>query len=167
MILSPEKFTEQARQVLSDSQVIVRRYKHSQWDVEHVLLALLELESGLPADILGKLGIPIEPVRDRMREALEKFPKMASETNQIYATPRAAQMLENARLEAEHMKDEFIGTEHLLIAASMERDGEARNVLKEAGIDQENVYRALDAGAGQPQDRRSQGGEQVPLPGEV
>ncbi len=143
MILSPEKFTEQARQVLSDSQAIVRRYKHSQWDVEHVLLALLELESGLPADILGKLGIPIEPVRDRMREALEKFPKMASETNQIYATPRAAQMLDNARLEAEHMKDEFIGTEHLLIAASMERDGEARDVLKEAGIDQENVYRAL------------------------
>lgn len=143
MILSPEKFTEQARQVLSDSQAIVRRYKHSQWDVEHVLLALLELESGLPADILGKLGIPIEPMRDRMREALEKFPKMASETNQIYATPRAAQMLDNARQEAEHMKDEFIGTEHLLIAASMERDGEARNVLKEAGIDQENVYRAL------------------------
>ncbi len=143
MILSPEKFTEQARQVLSDSQAIVRRYKHSQWDVEHVLLALLELESGLPADILGKLGIPIEPVRDRMREALEKFPKMATETNQIYATPRAAQMLENARLEAEHMKDEFIGTEHLLIAASMERDGEVKHVLKEAGIDQENVYRAL------------------------
>ena len=143
MVLSPEKFTEQARQVLSDSQAIVRRYRHSQWDVEHVLLALLELESGLTADVLGKLGILLEPVRDQVREALEKFPKMATETNQIYATPRAAQMLENARLEAEHMKDEFIGTEHLLIAATMERDGESRQILKDAGIDQENVYRAL------------------------
>ncbi len=143
MVLSPEKFTEQARQVLSDSQTIVRRYRHSQWDVEHVLLALLELESGLPADILGKLGISADPVRDRVREALGNFPKMATETTQIYATPRAAQMLDNARVEAEHMKDEFIGTEHLLIAATMERDGEAHHVLKEAGIDQENVYRAL------------------------
>ena len=46
MVLRPEKFTEQAQQVLASSQAIVRRYNQSQWDVEHVLLALLELEQG-------------------------------------------------------------------------------------------------------------------------
>ena len=44
MVLRPEKFTEQAQQVLATSQEIVQRFRHSQWDVEHILLALMELE---------------------------------------------------------------------------------------------------------------------------
>ena len=58
MVLRPEQFTEQAQEVLHNSQELVRRYHHSQWDVEHVLLALLELERGLPSDILSELGVP-------------------------------------------------------------------------------------------------------------
>ena len=57
MVLRPEQFTEQAREVLNNSQELVRRFNHSQWDVEHILLALLELEEGLPGDILNELGI--------------------------------------------------------------------------------------------------------------
>ena len=142
-MLSPEKFTEQAQHVLGSSQEVVRRYSHSQWDVEHILLALLELEHGLPQDILENLGVSAESIRERLRDALEKSPKVAYETTQIYATPRAARLLDNARAEAERLKDEFIGTEHLLIGATMERDGEAPRILKEQGIDQEKVYQAL------------------------
>ena len=68
---------------------------------------------------------------------------MAYETTQIYATPRGARLLDNARTEAERLKDEFIGTEHLLIGATMEREGDAARILKEQGVDQEKVYRAL------------------------
>ena len=143
MVLRPEKFTEQAQQVLSDSQEIVRRFRHSQWDVEHVLLALLELEKGLPQDILENLGVSADAMKARLQEALDKFPKMAYETSQIYASPRAALLLDNARMEAERLKDEFIGTEHLLIGATMEREGESVQILKEHGVDQETVYRAL------------------------
>ena len=143
MVLRPEKFTEQAQQVLSDSQEIVRRYRHSQWDVEHVLLALLELEKGLPQDILENLGVSADAMKARLQEALDKFPRMAYQTSQIYASPRAALLLDNARMEAERLKDEFIGTEHLLIGATMEREGESVQILKEHGVDQETVYRAL------------------------
>ena len=143
MDLRPEKFTEQAQQVLASSQEIVRRYRHSQWDVEHVILALLELEHGLPEDILDNLGVSVESVKERLQEALDRAPKMAYETAQIYATPRAARLLDNARIEAERLKDEFIGTEHLLIGATMEPEGDAASILKEHGIDQEKVYRAL------------------------
>ncbi len=143
MVLRPEKFTEQAQQVLSDSQEIVRRYRHSQWDVEHVLLALLELEKGLPQDILENLGVSADAMKARLQEALDKFPKMAYQTSQIYASPRAALLLDNARMEAERLKDEFIGTEHLLIGATMEREGESVQILKEHGVDLETLYRAL------------------------
>ena len=143
MALRPEKFTEQAQQVLSNSQEIVQRYRHSQWDVEHLLLALLELEHGLPEDILNSLGVSVDSIKQRLQDALERSPKVAYETTQIYATPRAARLLDNARLEAERLKDDFIGTEHLLIGATMEREGDTARILKEHGVDQEKVYRAL------------------------
>ena len=143
MVLRPEKFTEQAQQVLVDSQDIVRRFKHSQWDVEHILLALLELDPGLPQEILDNLSVPLDSVKNSLMESLEKSPKVDYDTPQIYATPRAARLLDSARIEAERLKDEFIGTEHLLIGATMERDGEVARILKEYGVDQEQVYRAL------------------------
>ena len=143
MALRPEKFTEQAQQVLADSQDIVRRYRHSQWDVEHILLALLELEQGLPEDILTALGVSVDAVKEGLEQALDGSPKVAYETTQIYATPRGARLLDNARTEAVRLKDEFIGTEHLLIGATMEREGDAARILKEQGVDQEKVYRAL------------------------
>ena len=142
-MLNPEKFTEQAQHVLASSQEVVRRYSHSQWDVEHILLALLELEHGVPQDILENLGLSAESIRGQLQDVLERSPKVAYETTQIYATPRAARLLDNARAEAERLKDEFIGTEHLLIGATMERDGDAPRIFKEQGIDQEKVYRAL------------------------
>ena len=56
MVLKPEQFTEQAQEVLNNSQDMVRRYQHTQWDVEHVLTSLLELEQGIPENILSELG---------------------------------------------------------------------------------------------------------------
>jgi len=139
----PERFTEQAREMLSASQELVRRYRHSQWDVEHILLALLEQESGLTNEILQKLGVDIGAVKKRLHTSLDSAPKMAYEAEQIYATPRIARLLDNANREADRLKDDFVATEHLLIAIVAEGRGEAVTILKEFGVDQEKVYRAL------------------------
>lgn len=56
MVLKQDDFTEHAQEILGTSQEIARRYKHSQWDVEHILMALLEQEKGVTAEILAKLG---------------------------------------------------------------------------------------------------------------
>ena len=143
MVLRPEQFTEQAQEVLHNSQELVRRYRHSQWDVEHVLLALLELENGLPSQILAEMGVPEDKVKARLHQALEAGAKVTNEANQIYATPRAARLLDNAKQEAERLKDDYIGAEHLFIAAILESQGDSAEVLKEFGVDQERVYQAL------------------------
>ena len=143
MVLRPEQFTEQAQEVLHNSQELVRRYRHSQWDVEHVLLALLELEKGLPGDILSEMGIDADSLKSRLHQTLEAGAKVSYENNQIYATPRAARLLDNAKQEAERLKDEYIGAEHLFIAATMESQGESAGILRDFGIDQERVYQAL------------------------
>ena len=138
-----ERFTEQAQEALALSQELVRRYHHNQWDVEHVLLALLQQEKGLVDEILRHLGVDIEAVKQQVASTLEKMPKVAYETGQIYATPRIQWLLQTATAEADRLKDEFISTEHLLIAIAGEQKGEAVDILRHFGIDQEKVYRAL------------------------
>ncbi len=139
----PEDFTEQGREALAASQEVVRRYRHSQWDVEHVLLALLELEDGVPVRVLRQLGVAVEAMRRRVEDALEQSPRTAYDTAQIYATPRATTLLANAKAEADRFKDEFVGAEHLLIALTQVRDGDTPMILHEYGVDREQVYKAL------------------------
>jgi len=141
--MKQERFTEQAQEALTLSQQLVQQYHHSQWDVEHILLALLQQERGLVGDILRELGVDAEAVKQEVVAVLEKSPKIAYETPQIYATPRIAQLLQAAGAEADRLKDEFIGIEHLLIAMIGEQKGEAANILRRFAIDQEKIYRAL------------------------
>ncbi|MBN1862400.1 MAG: AAA family ATPase [Dehalococcoidales bacterium] len=141
--MKQEKFTEQAQEALAQSQEIVRQYHHSQWDVEHILLALLRQEQGLVGEILAELGIDVEAMRRQVDTVLDKSPKVAYEAEQIYATPRVAQLLSKADEEAKRLKDDFIGVEHLLVAMVGEQKGGAAAILHRMGVDQEKVYRAL------------------------
>lgn len=142
-MMNPPRFTDQAQEVLATSQELVRSYRHSQWDVEHILLALLQQEDGVAAEILRKLGVSIESVRERVERSLERSATVTYEGAQIYPTPRVEPVLRTAANEADRFKDEFVGSEHLFIAIAGERGGESANILKEVGIDQENIYRAL------------------------
>jgi len=141
--MTPEKFTEQAQEILAASQELVRRFHHNQWDVEHILLALLEQQGGVTQDILRELAVDVEAVRSRVEATLEAFPKVAYEGTQIYATPRVPRLMQSARQEADRFKDEFVSTEHLLIAIAGENKGEAAAILAEFGINQEKIYQAL------------------------
>jgi ATP-dependent Clp protease ATP-binding subunit ClpC len=138
-----ERFTEQAQEAVAASQQMVTQYQHSQWDVEHVLLALLQQEKGLVGDILQELGVEVDGVKREVEAVLEKTPKVAYETAQIYATPRINGLFMAADTESRRFKDDFIGTEHLLIAMAGEEKGEAAAILHRFGLDKEKVYVAL------------------------
>ena len=143
MVLRPDEFTEQAQEILKTSQDIMRRYRHSQWDSEHVLMALIEQEKGVPAEIFRELGISLEGMHETLHGLLEQAPKMEHESVQVYVTPRAARLLERAKSEADRLGDEFIGAEHLLVALAQEDKGGVKVVLDEMGVDLEKVYQAL------------------------
>jgi ATP-dependent Clp protease ATP-binding subunit ClpC len=138
-----EKFTEQAQEALQASQQIAVQHKHSQWDVEHILLALLIQRQGLVGEILKELNIDLDATRNHVEDVLTKTPQVTYHTGQIYATPRIAMLMQKAEEEARRLKDEFISTEHLLIAIVSDDKGEAATILHNAGITQEKVYTAL------------------------
>jgi len=138
-----DRFTQQAQEVLAASQEMVRTQRHSQWDVEHVLLALLQHPDGLARQILEKAGADGGQLRERVAATLARAPKLAYDVVQVYTTPRIVRMLETANAEAERLQDEFVGVEHLLIAIADERDGESARILADAGVDKERIYKAL------------------------
>jgi ATP-dependent Clp protease ATP-binding subunit ClpC len=142
-MMRQDRFTQQAQEVLAASQELVRTQRHSQWDVEHVLLALLQHPDSLANQILEKAGTDVAKLRERVVETLARAPKLAYDVVQVYTTPRIVRMLETANAEAERLQDEFVGVEHLLIAIADEREGDAARILREFGVDKERVYRAL------------------------
>ena len=143
MVLTAERFTRQAQEALQSSQELVRNYQHSQWDIEHVLLALVALEDGLPVRIMQELGVDVEAIKSRLHQALEAGPKSVAGTQQIFITPRLQRMLQTAGEEAERLKDQYISVEHLLLAAVRESSGDSARLMQELGVTQEMVYQAM------------------------
>ena len=146
-MMRQDRFTEQAQQVLGGSQELVRQSRHAQWDVEHVLLALATAD-GLAADLFKELGVDARKLAADAQATLEATPKLAQDVVQVYTTPRVVKMLERANAEAERLKDEYVGVEHLLIAIAGVADGPqpyetAATILGQHGVTQERVYRAL------------------------
>jgi ATP-dependent Clp protease ATP-binding subunit ClpC len=140
-----DRFTEQAQEVISASQQLVRDERHSQWDVEHVLFALLALPNGLARDIFTAAQIESDAVLRSLQEKLKHGPKLGNEVVQIYTTPRIVEMLERANAEANRLKDEYVGVEHLLLAVVDATDGESAKVMEEFQVSKERLYRALQS----------------------
>ena len=143
MVLRPENFTEQAREAIGASQEILRQLQHSQWDSEHILMALLDQDKGVAIDIMTEMGVYVDAIKTRLTAILGKAPKVASQTNQIFVTPRVEALLNRSKVEADRLGDDFIGTEHLFIALTQEEQGGVAEVLKQHNVNTERVYQAL------------------------
>ena len=142
-MMRQDRFTEQAQQVLAASQEAVRTRRHSQWGVPHVLFALAQLDGGLALQVLERLDVDVAQLKARVDEVLKEQPRLQHEVVQIYTTPEVVRMLEVANAEAERLKDDYVGVEHLLIAIADNEESGAAGLLAGFGVTKEGIYRAL------------------------
>ncbi|MCY3882300.1 MAG: AAA family ATPase [Chloroflexi bacterium] len=142
-MMRQDRFTEQAQQVLAASQEAVRTRRHSQWGVPHVLFALSELDGGLALQVLEQLDVDVARLKARVDEVLKGQPTLQQDVVQIYTTPEVVRMLEVANAEADRLKDDYVGVEHLLIAIADNEESGAAGLLAEFGVTKEGIYRAL------------------------
>ncbi len=142
-----EKFTERARDLVQKAQDILVRYQHTQLDTEHLLLAMLEQNDGLAVQVLQNLSVDTRTLGHAVEEALTRAPKVqyADSGAQVYITPRIKRVFDLAKEEAQRLQDSYVGVEHLLLGLVKEGDGGAARLLKQRGVDEENLYRALQA----------------------
>ena len=142
-MMRSDRFTEQAQRLLGQSQQLVREKRHAQWDVEHLLAVIAAEGDGLAAQLLDALEVDRARLRQDAEAALDHTPKLSYDVVQLTITPRIAQLLERANVEAERLNDEYVGVEHLLIAAAGVSDGAAVSILRTHRITAERLYAAL------------------------
>lgn len=139
-----DKFTLKAQEIVQDSQQTAERMAHQQIEPEHLVRAILDQREGVVPPLLGKIGADQNLVRQSMEEALEKIPRVSgSGMSQAYISPRSKAVLDKAFAEAEQMKDEFVGLEHILLAVTGEKEGDASRILAMAGITRDAILKAL------------------------
>jgi enamine deaminase RidA (YjgF/YER057c/UK114 family) len=138
------RFTTSAQEALQRAQQIMFSMHHTQLDVEHIFLGLLQQRDSFPVNIIKALGGDVESIKTSLDTALRSS-KVVSFTNSTrgsttgYITLRANRVLQGAAEEADRLNDDFISTEHILLAVASERSGATGRVLEEAGIDREKV----------------------------
>jgi len=145
MVLRQNDFTEQAQEALGASQQLVVQMRHSQWDAEHLLAGLLQVENSLSAKILEALGVDARDLLQELQAKLEESPKIGATSGQpqIYPTPRVQKAIEVAKEEADRLKDQLIGADHLLVALAKESSGDIAEIFTARNITEERVYQAL------------------------
>src|SRR2546428_7718447 len=137
-----DKFTVKAQEALQAAQALADQHNHQAIEPEHVLVTLLQQREGVVGPVLAKLGARPEAIQRELTLALDKLPAVKGASGQ-YLGERTRQALERAQAEAERLKDEYISTEHLLLALAQERDGAAGRVLAANGVGPEAIYKAL------------------------
>src|SRR5215510_3780606 len=111
-----DRFTERAQDAAARAYEILQRYGHNQVDTEHFLLALLEQPEGVISQILEKMNVDQEAIRNKLDEILKASPKVAiygGGAGQVFMTPRVKRIMDVAQEEANRLKDEYISTEHI------------------------------------------------------
>ena len=136
-----DKFTLKSQEAVQAAQEMAGKLRHQQIENEHLLLALIDQPEGVVVPILKKLGADPGRIKAETDEALNKLPRVEGLV-QTYLSPRLNKLFERAEVEAERLKDEYISTEHLLIAAA-DGDGAARDILSRHGVAKDKIFTVL------------------------
>jgi ATP-dependent Clp protease ATP-binding subunit ClpB len=137
-----DRYTEKAQEAILAAQRLATEADSPVLDVEHVLLALLQDPEGVPAMTLRQLGADPGELGVELAAALAHRAKVAGGT--LSLDPRARQLFERAEDEARRLADEYVSTEHLLLAAA-ESGGDAQRLLDGVGANREAIRRALQS----------------------
>jgi ATP-dependent Clp protease ATP-binding subunit ClpB len=145
--MDPSKLTQKTQEALHDAQTKAMRYGHTEVDVEHLLLALLEQPEGLTSRLLSGMDLSVPALRAAVEQHLEGRPSVSgpgAKPGEVYVSRTLGQLLDTAQQEADRLKDEYVSVEHVLLA--MIESGSqtaAGRLLKEHGVTRDGFLEIL------------------------
>lgn len=137
------QYTNKAQQALLASQTLVSELGHNSIEPAHILAALLRQPEGVVPEVVSKVGARPQGLLGDVAAALENLPKVYGSNVSVGLSRAAQQLLGQAEKEAKKMKDEYVSTEHILLALTDEKT--VRDLLARHGITYDEVLRALTA----------------------
>jgi ATP-dependent Clp protease ATP-binding subunit ClpB len=138
-----DKMTIKAQEALKAAEELAERRNHQELTPEHVLAALMAQEQGIAGALLRKLGADPEVVRREVERALDEQPQVRGAAADVYVGRRLKDLLQDAQKSSQEFKDEYLSSEHLLLALAGGKHGAASRALGAAGITAEALMQAL------------------------
>jgi ATP-dependent Clp protease ATP-binding subunit ClpB len=137
-----DKFTLRGQEAIQSAIELAERNQHQQVEPEHLLIAMLEQPEGIVRPILGKLGANVAVILNDTQAAVARLPRVQG--GQQYFSSRLSLVFTASQKKAEEMQDEFVSTEHLLLAIVEEKDGDAGKILRQHGIIKEDLVKVIE-----------------------
>src|ERR1022692_3967891 len=146
MAIRWDKLTVKAQEAMQRANDLASEHGNPELQPAHILAALLEDREGIVSPLLERVGLHVQTVQAEAMREIEKLPKVSgSGATQAHLSDAASQMLENAFKEAANFKDDYVSTEHMLLALTKLKRDAAQQILASAGATYDNILRALTA----------------------
>jgi len=136
-----DKYTVKAQEAIQEGQSLARRADNPNYEPEHLTTALLGQKEGIVEPLLRKIGVDVKLFAGRLGEALQKLPRMQGGEGATLSQ-RLLKTFDKAEDEAKSLKDDFISSEHLLLALAQDK-GAVGEVMKSSGVTRERVLSSL------------------------
>ncbi|MBI1353400.1 MAG: ATP-dependent chaperone ClpB [Acidobacteria bacterium] len=140
-----DKFTQKAQEAVQRTQLLAAEESHQLVAPLHLLIALSEEQEGVVQAVYAKCGIVPRVVVEDARKLLKSLPKVQGVQGGTQLAPQLAETFQKAQQEAERFKDEYVSTEHLLLALSQNKGDAAGRLLNEMGATHDAILHALQA----------------------
>jgi ATP-dependent Clp protease ATP-binding subunit ClpB len=138
-----DKFTQKAQEAIQQAQSLAEQNQHQAIHAVHLLLALAAEKDGVVRPVLEKCGAQPEAILQEAERAFNDIPKVTGAQPGAYISPSLNEIVDRASKEAERFKDEFVSTEHLLLAIASQKSDPAGAILNRAGATHEKILSAL------------------------
>jgi ATP-dependent Clp protease ATP-binding subunit ClpB len=143
MAIRWDKFTVKAQEAVQRASELASEHGNPEVLPMHLLTALLEDKEGIVAPIMEKIGIGPQSVLSDLYQGMERLPKVSGGAAQPTLSQAANQLLDRAFKEADNFKDEYVSTEHLLLAATQLKRDPAQEILARHGATHDAILKAL------------------------
>ncbi|MFL5720374.1 MAG: ATP-dependent chaperone ClpB [Chloroflexota bacterium] len=137
-----DRFTQKAQEAILEAQALAQRLDSPILDAEHILSALVEPDDGVPAETLRRLGVDLPGFRGELAAILARRARIQG--GSLSMDPRARRVVESAQAEARRLGDEYVSTEHLLLAIA-EVGGDGQALLERHAAGREALLQALQS----------------------
>ena len=137
-----DKCTLKTREAIQEATSIAQRADHAEVETDHILSALLKQEGGVVAPLVERIGVSPDELVSELDDRLDRKPRVQGDSAQLYFSSSAGKVLAKAEQEAANLKDEYVSTEHILLAMCQTEDA-VGDLLRDKGINKNSILSVL------------------------
>lgn len=139
-----DKFTIKMKEALQGAENLANRYNNSEIGNEHMFLSMLQQKDGIAEPLFSKVGINFQSLLSDAHNLVDRLPKAYGGAVNQTVSNRLLQVLNNAQSEADRFKDEYVSTEHVILAM-LDDEGAVGSLLKRYGVTRDSLMEALQS----------------------